>query len=85
MNVKQLKKILEGVEDSRIVVMSSDGEGNSFSPLADVSERGKYEADSTYSGDFSTIEKLTKEDIADGFTEEDIARGEKAICLWPTN
>lgn len=83
MTVKELKEALEGIDESRIVIMSSDGEGNSFSPLSDISD-GAYEADSTYSGDFGQ-EKLTKALKKEGYGEEDIIHGEKAICLWPTN
>jgi len=35
MTVKELKKTLEEFEDDDIVIMSKDGEGNGFSPLAD--------------------------------------------------
>ena len=84
MNVKQLKKILEKVDDKRIVILSKDGEGNSFSPLSEIDDRSSYLADSTYSGEIG-IEKLTEEDKKQGYTEEDVIGGKSALVLWPTN
>lgn len=83
MTVKELKEALEGIDESRIVIMSSDGEGNSYSPLSDISD-GAYEAESTWSGTMG-LEKLTKELKEEGYSEEDVIDGEPAICLWPTN
>jgi hypothetical protein len=83
MKVKQLIKELLKVDQERLVVMSKDSEGNGYSPLSDISE-GAYQADSTWSGEFG-LEKLTAEDRKDGFSEEDIIDGVKAICLHPTN
>jgi len=84
MRVKELKELLKSVDDDRIVVMSRDGEGNGFSPLGDLDDESTYLADSTWSGDCG-IEKLTPELKKQGFTEEDINGGEKALVLWPTN
>lgn len=83
MKVKELIKLLEKEDENRIVIMSSDGEGNSFSPLCDIST-GAYLADSSYSGEVG-LEKLTPEAIKDGYTEEDVIKGEKALILYPTN
>ena len=83
MKVKDLIKELQKLDPERIVVMSSDAEGNSHSPLYSISE-GAYREESTYSGDYG-LEKLTDEDIKDGYSKEDVVYGEKAICLHPTN
>ena len=50
MTVRELKKALEGFDDDDQVVMSKDGEGNDYSPLAD---RGsdRYVAGSPWSGE----------------------------------
>jgi hypothetical protein len=67
-----------------IVVMSKDGEGNGYSPLAEV-ETAMYEADSTYSGD----RYLSDEDReATGEPDDyNAAPGDAvpAVFLWPTN
>ncbi|MCP6727326.1 MAG: hypothetical protein KJI69_04955 [Patescibacteria group bacterium] len=83
MKVKDLIKELQEVDPERMLIMSSDAEGNSHSPLYSISE-GAYLADSTYSGEYG-LEKLTNEDIEYGYTIEDLIDGEKAICLHPTN
>ncbi len=85
MTVKELRKLLEGVDENRIVIMSSDGEGNSFSPLADVNaENQSYAEDSTWSGEVG-FEVLTEELKKDGYEEGDVTKGVPCIVLWPTN
>jgi hypothetical protein len=36
MTVKELKEILNNADDNDLVVLSRDGEGNSYSPLYDT-------------------------------------------------
>ena len=84
MKVGELVKQLLKLDQERLVVLSSDEEGNNFSPLDDSISEGAYQADSTYSGQFG-LEKLTKRDKEDGFEEEDVVDGVKAICLYPIN
>lgn len=50
MTKKELLAALEGVPDETLIVLSKDGEGNGYSPLADA-ESAFYLADSTWSGD----------------------------------
>jgi hypothetical protein len=78
MTVKELRELLEQFDDDAIVIIASDGEGNSFSPLADTSE-GHYIPENGYSGDFV--------DLDDAEEDEDINLddAERAILLWPTN
>ena len=52
MKVKELIALLSETNPELEVVLSKDGEGNSYSPLADHSF-GQYEPDSTYSGELS--------------------------------
>lgn len=84
MKVKQLKKLLEKIDDDRIVVLSKDGEGNGFSPLADLDDNSTYAADSTWSGEIG-IEKLTPEMRKQGYSSADTNNGVPALVLWPTN
>lgn len=68
--------------------MSRDSEGNSFSPLADWSLT-TYIPESTWHGRVMCFEdSLTEELKQEGYTEEDIYKGDdgqKAVVLWPTN
>ena len=84
MKVKDLKAALSGFDDEDIVVLAKDGEGNSFSPLADV-EASLYSPDNSYRGETSARE-LTAEMVVRGFGEEDILTGAtRSVTLWPTN
>lgn len=76
--VKQLRELLEQFDDDLIVVMSTDGEGNSFSPLAGTLE-GHYISENTWDGDFV--------DLEDAEEDEDINLdgSKRAIALLPTN
>ena len=83
MKVKDLIKLLRLEDPDRIVVMSKDPEGNNFSPLWEASTCA-YRADNTWSGEIHP-EVLTEDLRKQGWNEEDIKGGEKALCLWPTN
>jgi hypothetical protein len=73
MNIKELKKILSNYPDDFEVVMSSDEEGNSFSPLADFGV-GFYVPETTWSGEVFMGEDMEEEGLS-----------ENCIVLWPTN
>lgn len=84
MKAKDLIKILQE-DPERIVVLSKDGEGNGFSPLADVNTDHVYKAENTWSGVIGPA-KLTKEMEERGYGEEDVLKGgKKCFVLWPTN
>lgn len=84
MTVKQLIKLLQAEDPNRIVIMSSDSEGNSYSPLSSVATAA-YRADTTWSGEIG-LEKLTAADKKAGYTDEDVLEGGKsALILKPTN
>ena len=57
-----------------LVVMSSDGEGNQFSPLAEACGPYMYTPESTWAGELENEEDVDKEDFKPN-----------AVCLWPTN
>lgn len=81
MTVKELREILANYPDDMKIVMSSDEEGNSFSPLYDCAESmytdGKWDGGQIYVKDeyIGTM----------GYTEEDRAPegAEKVLVLWP--
>lgn len=77
MTVKELIKVLKGVDGERIVILSSDAEGNSFSPMYNEGYCMSFK-----DGEVG-LEKLTPGDIKSGFTEEDILKGEPAFVLYP--
>ena len=88
MTVGELKAALAGHDDSTLVVLSEDSEGNGFSPLAEANEQA-YIPDSTWSGDVRMIVPLTPQWEELGYGEEDMAiPGEGgavlAVVLWPT-
>ena len=83
MKIKQLLKILQSEDQNREVILSSDAEGNNYSPLY-CCNLGNYSPDSKYSGQVG-LEKLTEKDKKNGYTEEDILEGKPAIVLYPTN
>lgn len=72
MTVRELVRKLQELPQEALVVMSSDGEGNSYSPL-DSLWIGDYVAESTWSGNM--------------FVEDELEPGEgvAAVCLDPTN
>lgn len=84
MNVGELIKILSEQDPDRIVVVSRDAEGNSYSPLSGL-WTGTYVADTTWSGSIG-LEGLSDELQEAGYTEEDVAEdGQPAIVLQPVN
>ena len=87
MKVHRLIKMLEFLDKEAEVIMSSDGEGNSYSPVADVSTDYIYVPDSTWSGEIH-IKCLTGETLGHGYSEEDLYVGDDAtpcVVLYPTN
>lgn len=69
-------------------MLSEDGEGNGFSPLAQVSPQA-YTATATWMGDVAEVGPLTPELEQAGYGEEDVViPGEDgavlAVVLWPT-
>ena len=89
MLVKDLIAQLQECDPDAIVVMSSDGEGNNKSPLADIDDSCVYIPDSTWSGD-TKLAELTPELEAAGYGEEDCVHPDEdnaqpCVILWPTN
>ena len=83
MTVRELIAELKTINPDRIVVMASDSEGNSYSPLAGM-WTGAYLAESGWRGEVG-LEKLTEDLKKKGYTDEDVVGGEPALILSPTN
>lgn len=87
MTVQDLKKELDKLDDNMLVVISKDSEGNSYSPLSEVSGNSLYTPENNWLGEVS-IKELTPELIKQGYTEEDCYKTDESkecIVLWPTN
>lgn len=87
MKVHELIAELQKYHADREVIMSKDGEGNNFSPLADMSA-GIYVPTSTWSGELTIEGPLTDEMTEEGYTDEDLYHGDDGqpcLTLWPIN
>lgn len=85
----RLIDFLRTLPPDQIVVLAKDGEGNGFSPLADM-EVAPYEPETTWSGHtyLSYEEVQTRIDNGEpGWSEEDYPPYglDDATVLWPTN
>lgn len=78
MKAKELAEIL--LQDpERLIVLSSDEEGNDFSILHNC-EKYSYDLENRQIG----LEELTEELKQEGYGEEDVVKdGVKAFVLWP--
>ena len=88
MKVRDLIDLLSTLDQEAEVVLSSDAEGNSYSPFSCCS-KGVYAPDSTWSGDFySTNDTVDEDEDADDEDDGDCGPPDNAIpavVLWPTN
>ena len=87
MKVKELLDILKDENQEAEVIMSSDSEGNKYSPLAEYESNLSYIPYNGWSGEIKFID-LTEELIREGYEEEhaDVDNeGVKCLVLYPTN
>jgi hypothetical protein len=88
MLVSKLIEELKQCEPNAIVVMASDGEGNSYSPLADLGE-SYYIADSTWSGCLWNVadeeDEWDEEYEGEPFDPTPPDEAVPAVVIWPTN
>ena len=76
---EQLKTLVEQGQGHRLVVMSRDPEGNSFSPLFQV-ERSRFDQSTDEVG----LDELTPELMDEGYSEDDLLEdGTPSVTLWP--
>lgn len=78
MTVKELIKELKKLDGNRLVVISSDSEGNSFNEFYSYST-ASYDKGAREIG----LEELTEELKNDGYSEEDVKEGVPCVVLWP--
>jgi hypothetical protein len=79
MKVKELIKILKKADPDALVVVSSDGEGNNYSPVCDFDDSFRYEKDTSWSG---VLVEKDDEDDEDG---ERWDAAEPCFVMWPIN
>ncbi len=77
--VAELIYYLKKLDQDALVILSSDAEGNSYSPLVLEHGEGYYKPDSTWSGEWVDEEDLQEYD------EEDKKKIYKAVFLFPVN
>lgn len=83
MKVKELKAILELCNDEDDIVMASDSEGNSYSPLGD---NGINISDYNWDGEYQAeigLRSLTPELEQAGYGEGDVMEGRPCVVFWP--
>jgi hypothetical protein len=78
MNKSELIKLLNDIEGDPIIVLSRDAEGNGFNKLSDI-ELSSYDHSTREIGLIELTDDLRKE----GYSEEDVLEGERAVVLWP--
>lgn len=87
LTIGDLKELIKDLPDTMQVIMSSDGEGNSFSPL-DSHAVGKYTPESTWQGEWWQDPTGEPGFNPEDWDEEDLTApedGVDAICFWPVN
>lgn len=80
MTVKELIEELQKMDPAKLVVMSSDAEGNGYSPLEGADDTRLYVADTTYSGEVYNDEPEDPDD-----DEADLSESVPCVVLFPVN
>ena len=84
MKVKELIEELKNLNPEADVVLSKDGEGNSYSPVDSIGI-GYYIPWNSYSGDFYNETWDADECCMDEQEWNEMRELNNAIVLWPTN
>ena len=80
MNIGELKKLIADLDDSLVVILQCDSEGNSYSFVEgiDADNNAYDEEDELRVGP----KKLTKKLIDRHFSEEDLINGPACVVIW---
>lgn len=86
MTVGELKTLLSGFPDDYHVVLSSDGEGNRYSPLS-AGDPGFYVPDSTWSGEVHQEmgDALDLNENDPTYHHDLSVESANCVVLWPVN
>jgi hypothetical protein len=86
MTVSELIEKLSELDPNALVILSSDGEGNNYSPLCDSFGYSAYRANSSWSGELVSEEDFDDDpDYYDNDLEEYLSGSVPAIVLYPIN
>jgi hypothetical protein len=79
MRVGNLRALLATLPDDLLIVLSKDGEGNSFSPLSDTGDPAStvYEPESTWAGLIVDTDEMEEDEMAPDAVP--------CLVLWPVN
>lgn len=87
MNVKKLIEYLKAFPDNTEIIISSDAEGNSYSPLVDYGGEYIYAPEGGACGDGGVYDPEDEEDYAyykEKYPDkEDRKDHKKVVCFWP--
>lgn len=84
MNVKELKEAIADLPDDMEVILQKDGEGNGYSPLADIDSEAIYIPESTWSGEVVST-TCTPLDAGEDEWEEFKKNNPRCLVLMPVN
>lgn len=83
MTVQELIELLEVEDPNATIILSSDAEGNNFSPVDETYSTGVYRPYSSYAGDFYPTSDDTEFEWDDSDLEGYATI--KAVVLYPIN
>lgn len=86
MKLKELKSLLDEMDDDVEVILQKDGEGNGYSPLAGVDDNGVYFPDTPWSGEVYSLDCEAYEmDLEEDEWEEIKKNNIRVLILYPVN
>lgn len=85
MTVKELREALKRYPDDMEVIVQSDSEGNSYSPLYRVDGNAVYVARETWYGDVYSTESSADDEWMDEEEWNEILRMPRSLILVPVN
>jgi len=92
MYVRELRKLLESVDDDALVILAKSGEGNGFSPLSSYSAEDRYLAEEgDWQGELVSAESCDEDSFLYGeegpcdHSDCRWSEGVKAVFFWPVN
>jgi len=86
MKLKELKSLLNEMDDEMEVILQKDGEGNGYSPLAGVDNNGIYFPDTPWSGEVYSLDWAAYEvGMEEDEWEEIKKNNNRVLILYPVN
>ena len=85
MTIKELREALKLYPDDMEVIVQSDAEGNSYSPLYCIDGNAVYIARETWYGDVFSAESSAEDECMDEEEWDEILRMPRSLILVPVN